>query len=595
MLNKIRKISKKVPFGWVLFVVVGITTIWLTTHWMGMSTAQELRETAKERLSLYQGTLTGALEKYRYLPFVLAGNEDIKQLLTTSQNDPYFSDTVSRSLAATNNKAESNVLYVMDSKGNTLASSNWTEENSFVGHNYSFRPYFTDAMQGKEGRFFAIGTVSGIPGFYMSHPVYGKSGIIGVVIVKVNLAPLQRQWRDGGETVFISDQNSVVFLSSRDDWLYKTLNPISDERMQQIQSVKQYGNSSLEQLAFRSSKLAGETITEINKKKFLETIWEISNQNWNLHYLFPVDLIKERQRTTTTIGAVLLITILVAALFVRERRQKQISSRRALEAEKIQIINQQLEIEIDEHRRTEKELRSAQDGLVQAGKLAALGQMSAAIAHEINQPIAAMRTFVASARLLLQRGRIEELDNSLQNVSSLTERMGSITGQLKTFARKAPIKLEPVEIKQAISRAIALIQPLIESENVDFNIDIPDSPLYVEGDEIRLEQVFVNLLRNAIDAMETIDKKRLDVFIEQKNSNVIIRVRDTGTGLDDTIIDQLYDPFFTTKSNSEGLGLGLSISYGIVQDLKGSIEATNHSNGGAEFLITFPSYKKTTD
>ncbi|WP_419904263.1 ATP-binding protein [Kiloniella sp.] len=589
MINNTRQFSSKTILGWLFLLITGIVIIWLMTRWVGMNTAQEIRETARERLSLYQGTLVGALEKYRYLPFVLSENEDIKQLLTTSQNDPYFSDTVSRSLAATNNKAESNVLFVMNSKGNTLASSNWRDERSFVGHNYSFRPYFKDAMEGKEGRFFAMGTVSGIPGFFMSHPVYGKSGVIGVVIVKVNLAPLQRQWRDGGETVFISDENSIVFLSSRDDWLYKALKPISPERMSHIQAVKQYGNSGLELLDFKSKNFVGEIVTEIDKKRYLETTWEIDNQNWKLHYLFPIDLIKERQGTTTTIGSVILITILVAALFVRERRQKHISTRRALEAEKIQIINQQLEVEIDERRRTEKELRSAQDGLVQAGKLAALGQMSAAIAHEINQPISAMRTFIASARLLLQRGRIEELDSSLQNVSSLTERMGSITGQLKTFARKAPVKLEPVEIKKPISRAISLVQPLLDEENVELIADLPKTLLYVEGDEIRLEQVFVNLLRNAIDAMEKTEKKRLEVRAEQQGSTLTISVSDNGTGLDSTIIDQLYDPFFTTKTNSEGLGLGLSITYGIVKDLKGSIEASNHSSGGAEFLITFPS------
>ncbi|MFD2207419.1 ATP-binding protein [Kiloniella antarctica] len=595
MLNKNRDVSKKILYGWLLFLTLGIVLTWLTSHWVGVSTALELRQVAKERLSLYQGTLTGALEKYRYLPFVLSGNEDIKQLLTTSRSDPYFSNTVSRSLSATNNKAESNVLYVMDNKGNTLASSNWKDINSFVGHNYSFRPYFLDAMQGKEGRFFAIGIASGIPGFYMSHPVYEKEGIVGVVIVKVNLAPLQRQWRDGGETVFISDENSVIFLSSRDDWLYKTLNPITSERMKQIKSVRQYGNSSLEQLTYKSAKFAGEKIIEINKRKYLETTWIITNQRWNLHYLFPVDLIKERQRTTIAIGSVLLITIFVAALFIRERRQKQISSRRALESEKIQAINQQLEVEIVERRRTEKELRSAQDGLVQAGKLAALGQMSAAIAHEINQPIAAMRTFVASARLLLQKGKIEELDISLQNVTSLTERMGAITGQLKTFARKAPSKLEHVEIMQAISRAIALVQPLLDSGNVVLTIMPPKHLLFVEGDEVRLEQVFINLLRNAIDAMEHIDKKRLEIFVEEKDSNVVIRVRDNGTGLNDTVINQLYDPFFTTKINNEGLGLGLSITYGIVKDLTGHIEATNNAVGGAEFLITFPSSNKPTD
>ncbi|MCZ4282706.1 ATP-binding protein [Kiloniella laminariae] len=574
--------------SWFISVLLGFGVIWLASYWVGVFTLQELRETTRERLSLYHGTVIGALDKYRYLPFVLSRDEDIRQLLSASQGNQELVSAINISLDATNLKAESDVVYVMDRFGTTLASSNWKESVSFVGHNYAFRPYFKDAMAGKEGRFFALGTVSGIPGFYMSHPVREKSGIIGVVVIKVNLEFLQQQWREGGETVFITDKNSVIFLSSKAEWLYKSLQPISQESMTQIRSVRQYGQAKLGQLKTREHSIAGSSVTEIDKRDFLVSTLDIGFPAWALHYLYPVALVRERQQTTFVIGLVLMTSFLVGALFLRERRLKIISSRRALEAEKIKEINIQLEQEITERRRSEQQLRAAQDGLVQAGKLAALGQMSAAIAHEINQPIAAIRTFVASANLLLKRGKTQELDNSLQQITFLTERMGAITGQLKTFARKAPTKLAPVEVHYVLSRAIGLMQPLFSREQVRIKTHLPSEKIYITGDEIRLEQVFVNLFRNATDAMSGKDQKEISVYLDLNQETVVIRVRDNGTGMNPEIIEQLYDPFFTTKTNGDGIGLGLSISYGIVTDLGGEILARNHPSGGAEFTLSFP-------
>ncbi|WP_020591911.1 sensor histidine kinase [Kiloniella laminariae] len=574
--------------SWFFSILLGAGIIWLASYWVGVFTLQELRETTRERLSLYHGTVIGALDKYRYLPFVLSRDEDIQLLLSSSQNDQGLVSAINISLDATNLKAESDVVYVMDRFGTTLASSNWKEDVSFVGHNYAFRPYFKDAMAGKEGRFFALGTVSGIPGFYMSHPVRERSGIIGVVVIKVNLEFLQQQWREGGETVFITDNNSVIFLSSKAEWLYKSLQPISQESMTQIRSVRQYGKAKLGQLKTREHSVAGSAITQIDKRDFLVSTLDIGFPDWVLHYLYPVALVRERQQTTFVIGLVLMTSFLVGALFLRERRLKIISSRRALEAEKIKEINIQLEQEITERRRSEQQLRAAQDGLVQAGKLAALGQMSAAIAHEINQPIAAIRTFVASANLLLKRGRTQELDNSLQQITFLTERMGAITGQLKTFARKAPTKLAPVEIQYVLSRAIGLMQPLFSREQVRIITHLPPEKTYITGDEIRLEQVFVNLFRNATDAMSGKDQKEISVVLDLNQETVMIQVMDSGTGMNPEIIEQLYDPFFTTKTNGDGIGLGLSISYGIVTDLGGEILARNHPSGGAEFILSFP-------
>ncbi len=585
------KFSRQIIWGWIFVFSSSGLAIGLASYWLGASTALELRETSIERLSLYQSNLLGELDKYRYLPFVLSGNEDVKDLLTTFPNDTFFANKVSRYLAETNNKAEANVLYIMDKQGNTLASSNWQDDTTFVGHNYSFRPYFQDAIEGREGRFFAIGTISGIPGFFMSHPVYENNSIIGATVVKVNLTPLQQQWNDGGENVLITDDNGIIFLASKKEWLYKSLRKISDTQLQKLKRIKQYGDSTFEILSTDETGIAGDIATEVDGEKYLETIQSVENTNWKIHYLVSIGPVTENQRTIVAIGIGVMITLLVLALFIRERRQKVISARRALEAEKMEDMNRQLEIEIEERRRTEKELRAAQDGLVQAGKLAALGQMSAAIAYEINQPIAAIQNNVSNCGSFLREDKDWDLDQSLTEISSLTEKMGMITGQLKNFARKSSLKIRPTDVGKAINKASHLVQPVFKAHGIDVLINTAAEKMLIAGDETRLEQVFVNLYRNAIDAMDGIKGSKV-VHVEASiiGDRVNVVVSDTGTGFEDHVLSKLYDPFFTTKSNNESLGLGLSITYGIIKDLKGEIQASNNSDGGACFVLSFPRY-----
>ncbi|KKJ75373.1 hypothetical protein WH95_18865 [Kiloniella litopenaei] len=585
------KFSRQVFWGWIFVLSSSGLAVGLASYWLGASTVLELRGTSKERLSLYESNLLGELDKYRYLPFVLSGNEDVKDLLTTFSSDTFFANKVSRYLAETNNKAEANVLYIMDKQGNTLASSNWQDKTSFVGHNYSFRPYFQDAIEGREGRFFAIGTISGIPGFFMSHPVYEDNSIIGVTVVKVNLTPLQQQWNDGGENLLITDENGIIFLASKKDWLYKSLRHIPDDQIEKLRRIKQYGDSTFEILDTSKSSLVGDIATEIEGKKYLETIQDIENTNWKIHYLVSISPVTENQRTIIAIGIGVIISLLVLALFIRERGQKVLSTRRALEAEKMEVMNRQLEMEIEERRRTEKELRAAQDGLVQAGKLAALGQMSAAITYEINQPIAAIQDNVLNCGTFLNKNDDQGLDRSLTEISSLTEKMGMITGQLKNFARKSSLKVQSVDIEKAIRKASHLVQPVLKTEGIQVLISTAAERMLISGDEIRLEQVFVNLYRNAIDAMQAIEgKKVISVDASIIGDYVKVVVSDTGTGFEEHVLSKLYDPFFTTKSNKESLGLGLSITYGIIKDLKGEIQASNRAEGGACFVLSFPRF-----
>ncbi|MFD2204307.1 sensor histidine kinase [Kiloniella antarctica] len=583
-----RKISWKTFTLWLACLGVGLTFVSGVVQWVGIDSARDLSKVGFDRLSLYHGTLHSALEKHRYLPFVLSRDEEIRELLSTKDGRGGLILSVNRSLNATNQKAESDVLYVLNSEGTTLAASNWSEERSFVGHNYAFRPYYKDAIEGKEVGFFAVGATTGVPGFFMSHAVVNEADVSGVIVAKVDLRPLQQQWRDGGEHVIVTDQNGVIFLSSRDKWRYRTVSPISETSMAKIRTNRQFAGAGLAPLELKKLTIFGQDVFEIDGERFLVLTRDAGKPGWSMHFLIPFKFIREKQQTSLLIGMVLLVLFLMGGLFIRERRQKLRSAQRAREADRFQAINEMLQIEIDERKRTEEELLKTQADLVQTGKLAALGQMSTAIAHEINQPMAAIRTFTASARLLLGKGKPEQVGQSLEEISFLTERMAKITGELKTFARKAPVEYQMVDLREALGRAITLMQTVCEQDGVIVELrDLGDS-VPVRGDIVRLEQVFVNLIRNAADAMHDYNEKRILVTLRNINDHVIILFEDSGTGIEPGIIAQLFDPFFTTKDVGKGVGLGLSISYGIVKDFGGNIRAENLDDGGARFVVEFP-------
>jgi len=569
-------------------MVLAVIVVWQTSVWSDHTVVADMRAEAKERLNLYQSTLHGALAKYRYLPFLISRDDSVKALLSKPVHSAEMSANASRALVDINTKSGTDVLFIMDRDGTTVAASNWQQPLSFVGRNYAFRPYFQDAMDDREGGFFAIGATTGQPGYFMSHPVRNADGIAGVAVVKIDLSPLQHDWRDGGETVFVSDDNGVVFLSSQEQWNFRTLAALSPKTRKLIHEQKQYRGQDLDVLNIEYGVIAGADSVAIAGRPYMHVSRALNDLGWRLHYLSPVKRIEERRQAVLLLGGAVLVLLGTLLLYWREREQKIISRRRAREAEKFSAINKQLELEIIERRTAETELRETQAELVQAGKLAALGKMSAAIAHEINQPISAIRTFSASARLMLAKGMTGHLDKTLGEISGLTERMGVITGQLKTFARKAPVRLDPLDVREAIANVEKIMRLQAREDHSTLSVEMPSEPVIVKADMVRLEQIFINLLRNALDAVRDRDLKQVTLTLERSDGFAKITVQDTGTGVSDDVQERLFDPFFTTKEVGEGVGLGLSITYGIVTDLDGDIRGANAPAGGAVFVVKLP-------
>ncbi len=567
-------------------VVLAGAVVWSSARWAYNDAVDSLVATGSGRVTLYVRTLRAALSRYAYLPFVLSRSNEVVSLLAGAGSR----DGVNFYLESLNQEAGSEALYVMDTRGDTLAASNWRDPLTYAGQNYGFRPYFLTAKAGHRGWYFGVGATTGHPGYFMSYPVYVEDAFAGVVVVKVDLAPLQNDWHEGGETVLVSDINGVVFLSSRNDWRYRSLRPLSAEQVESINATKQYGRHNLDLLPFKEIEDLGQgqRIVRFERNNYLMLSRELPERGWQIHQLLPLAVAEERRKSVLVIGTVLSLLFLAVGMYLRERRQKQISRRKAQEAEAIGEMNLRLQEEIAERVRTEQMLRDTQNELVQAGKLAALGHMAAGIVHELNQPISAIRTHAASCRLLLERQQPEKVADILQSITRITEHMGSITTQLKSFAHKSPKLKEKSCLQECLDDVVAMTLPLLKENGVRLEKNCPGDPVLVNADRAKIKQVLVNLITNAVDAMRGRSEKVLMVAISSEQDDAVMTVRDSGPGIGHDVMEEIFTPFVTTKDVGEGLGLGLSITYRIVSDLGGSIRASNPADGGACFMVKLP-------
>ncbi|KAA0591926.1 two-component system C4-dicarboxylate transport sensor histidine kinase DctB [Azospirillum lipoferum] len=561
---------------------------WGAYRWAEAGARAALTLNGDQRLGLYASSIRNAVGRYDYLPFLVARDHEVLDLLDAPST--LGRDAVNRRLETANAAAGSAALYVVDRGGLALASSNWADPaQSFVGQRYDFRPYFRQAVETGSGRYFGIGVTTGLPGYFLSHAVRRGEALIGVAVVKIDLEPIQRDWAAGGERVLVTDENGIVFLSSHADWKYRALRQLPDAVTARLAQTRQYDRSDLTPLGLHDgplmengARLVGLPASGPTRRAYLMQELALPEFGWTIRFLSDLEPVKAEAAGAAVLTAMGILLLAAAAALGWQRRQTL-----RLQHEARVTLERRVEERTAELLTANRILREAQEELVQAGKLAALGQMSAALAHEINQPLAAIRTFVASTRLLAERGETAMVRDNLAMISDLAERMALLSGHLKEFARKGPARVEAVPVARAMDRALALLASRLREEEVQVDRSIPPDAR-VRGDAVRLEQVFVNLLRNAVDAMEGGEERRLTLTAGRNGEGWEIRIRDTGTGIAEAHQFQLFDPFFTTKEVGQGLGLGLSLSYGIVRDFGGTLRAENNPDGGACFVVQLP-------
>jgi len=596
--------------------------VWLATDWTRAAVLAEYGARTEQQLSLVVSGLRSELKKYELLPEVLSRNEKIVRLLE-SEGELRAVDEANRFLAAINDSIGAAATYVMNWDGLTVAASNWDDPRPFVGKNFAFRPYFREALRGETGRYFALGAASGERGYYFARPVRAAQQVIGVTVVKVSLADIEAAWAGSPDVIVVTDYDGVVFASSRPEWRFRTFGQLTSEAMERIRSSRQYQGARIEPLQLieetpsgtAQARLitlredtAGAAGARARDLRFLARSNRLDEPRWVVHVLSDTQDLRERVVFSGALALFGSIILALAGLALWQRRRnlsQQLAHQHMVEdvlrrsradlerrvrdrTAALTEANEQLDHKVVELECAQADLRLAQDELIQAAKLAALGQMSAGISHELNQPLSAIRSFADNARVLLERERHAAVDENLETISELTERMGHITGQLKTFARKSVGEHEAVSLRAAVEHVLLLLSSRAQSEGIEIETRICEQEPVVRADGIRIEQVMLNLVKNAMDAVQGTSQRRVQVEIEHQGEWVAFRVTDSGPGIPPGNLENVFEPFFTTKRKGEGLGLGLSISFGIVKDHGGTIRAESSPDGGACFTVRLP-------
>jgi len=578
---------------------------WVLGGWAGYD---QVEQESLEESFRYRQLVANELNRYLPIPELMAEHPLMEQALLNPDNSDIILDANEQMQRMATIVGSSDV-YLLNATGLTIAANNFQQEDSFVGSNYSFRPYFYEAMEtGDSAVYFALGSMSGVRGLYFSHPVRASSGdLLGVMVVKVLVHELESQWhRPAALTdakMVVLDKMGISFLASRTDWLYRVF-PGDHEGTLPGQAHQRYPDRELRPmqierltrpwgLSDKSERIRVQTGQGV--RDYLSIGTPLPRLDWTLRVMVSTAPVLVTRLGFMLAGSAAFLAALLAGLYVRERyrreaelalRGEQLEQNVAERTRDLEHSNQQLLEEIRERERAQSELRETQQELVQAAKLAVLGQMSAGLNHEMNQPLTAIQTYARNSRRFLEKGATDMVDANLTEIVVLCDKMAELARQFKVFARKSEGPPAVVDMRQPVDAALKIISAQKNSAGIDIHWYRPESPVWCHGDLIRIEQVMINLLANAVHAVEGQPTPVITIDVDQQGENWCCLVRDNGPGLPANT-DQLFEPFFTTKSVKQGLGLGLSISRQIVDALGGTLTGRNRSDGlGAEFVLT---------
>lgn len=578
----------------------------LVSQWIwrehGLKSLQAVNE---QRLQLAANAIRAEISRQDHLPIVLTLDPDVRNVLKAPDGEGTRAalDQLNRKLAQLSREADTRAMFVINPEGRVVVSSDFDTPDSFVGRNLAAAPYFRNALAAGRASHLGVEPAANRVGYYLAHAIRDPAPI-GIAVVRIEFDALEASWARASEHVLVADQAGVAFLASDAGYKFRRVGVLAPRPPSATPVPERYQGMPVTDIAGDIvERLGRDRIVRItspeNDALYLAQASDVAEYGWTIHRMARLETVSEDERDGAIIGATVSTLIIILVLYLVQRHRAYLAARRSGEELKRQVAvrtrelsesNASLKTEIDERRRTETRLRAAQNELVQAGKLAALGQMSAAIAHEINQPLAAIRTFMASTRIFAERGDLGQVTRNLNLITDLAERMANITAHLKTFARKSePGHFEPVLVDRAVERALVLLAGQIEAAGARLEKHVaPD--VWIMGYAVQLEQVVLNLVRNALDALADCDDPWIGLTVSASGDTVSIAVADNGHGIPTDQIDRIFDPFFTTKPIGKGLGLGLSISYGIVQDLGGEVRAVRRPEGGAEMIVSLPRY-----
>lgn len=486
-------------------------------------------------------------------------------------------------------QAGADQLYLIDANGDTIAASNWNQPGSFNGQNYAFRPYFQDAIATGHGQFYAIGVTTGVPGYFLSSRV-DVGGVVGVLVVKLDLQSLQDTWRSAEADVALADEHGVVFLSARPDWQYRPLLQLDADVLAHLAATRAYEGVGLEHgAALLTATPDGADATGAG---WIGRIAPLQATGWQVIAARPSARLQLLALGWAVLAA--LATLAVAAALKTWEQRRQIIALRLSQSEKLESMviarTADLAREIDARGQIEADLRSTQQALIHTEKMAALGRMSAAIVHEISQPLAAMEATLSAAELGLKH-EDTATTTRLGKARGLIRRMQRTTRHLKSFARKEAGEMSLLDMRLPVASALEMVAPRARVVGIVPDMQMPDRPVQVMAGAVRIEQVVVNLLLNALDASEATERSpsaRISIALWTEGDQAHLRVSDTGVGIEEADLSRVAEPFFSTKLTGEGLGLGLAICKAILDDFGGMLEVRSVEGHGTEVEVALP-------
>lgn len=581
--------------GAIMWLFLYCVSIGLSVNWLWQYSYLQLQTDNEQQLDRFSRHLDSQLGRFAHIPQLLSHQDVIIKALQNADNTAQL-DITNRHLASINNIIGASDAYLLDKQGNTIAASNWSNDDTFLGHNFAFRPYFKDAMDGDQGLYFALGSTSGKRGYYFSYPVRYAVEVIGVVVVKMDLSFIEKDWADKQQLFLVTDQNNIVFISTQSDILFKSLLPLSDDTKAEVLTSRRYLNQNIEALSIKGDVNKPISLIKVNHSSmannYLSLVKTAEYQHWNIRVLAPISPLLVDISMLILFITLLFMLSYLSTIILRHAKTRRLETKAAEQKLKQKLEytvmerTSALQAEVKDREKAELALLSTQKELVQSAKLALLGQLSASISHELNNPLAAIRSYAENAVLFLEKDNVKEVANNLKSIAQLTERMAKISTQLKSFARKSDGELREVALQPIIVAAHELLKPQLKATRTHLLLQLIDNPIYVRADPIQLEQIIVNLFSNALQSMQDCQRKLIEVQLDVKEESVTIKVLDIGSGIREEDLPRLFDPFFTTKET--GLGLGLSISQQIITSMHGTLSARNRKNYGALFCISLP-------
>ena len=551
-----------------LLSAVAVATVLVTNRFLTDRFTESTRNRAELRLALYSGNLVSELRRNAIVPQLLARDP----ALIGALNSGDFSQSSQRLISFVDEIGAASLM-LLDRDGRTVAATN----RERLGEQHRSQAYFVEALRSNATVFTSQRQEVGSYNFSYSRRIESQGQSIGVIVVEVDLAKFERAWAGISDAVLVTNSEGEIILATEPRWRGQTVETAL-ERQPADSAIERAIRATADWTALPADAyFQGEAVMRVEGR--------IPFRGWNMASFTTYASVRERVNAVLALEIMGFAILLALTFYALSRKTALRMALFQRESAELRALNQRLQREIAERERVQETLAVAEQTLAQSSKLAALGEMSAAVSHELNQPLAAMKTYLAGAKLLMRRNRSEEALAAFSRIDDLIERMGGITRQLKSYARKGQEAFSPVNMGDALASSLSMMEPQLKSRKVKITKILPEDRVLVMGDRMRIEQVMINLLRNALDATKTVSDPQLEIILAS-GETATLTIRDNGHGIED--LDALFEPFYTTKQPGDGVGLGLAISSGIVNDLGGRLLARNAEEGGAVFEMQLP-------